>query len=182
MTVAWSILIRNIFTGLVCALLLTESVQAQSAPPGLSSDQPIDINADRLEIQQDKNLAIFSGNVVAEQGTIKLRAAQLKVWYRSPSVKSSANHLTSGSTIIRIVAIDQVFVSSATETARGDLGIYEVGKQLLTLTGTVILTRGENVLRGNKLVMNIATGQSQFSGGRVHGRFVPPKREKGAKK
>ena len=75
-----------------------------------------------------------------------------------------------------------MFVSSATETAQGDLGIYEVAKQRLTLTGAVILTRGENVLRGNKLVMNIATGQSQFSGGRVHGRFVPPKRKKEAKK
>ena len=182
MTAAFSIMIRSIFTGLVCVLLLTVSAQGQSVPRDPRSDPPIDINADKLEIQQDKNLAIFTGNVIAEQGLIKLRAEQLKVWYRPSSEKRTTNDVTAGRTIFRIDAIDQVFVSSATETAQGDLGIYEVAKQRLTLTGAVILTRGANVLRGNKLVMNIATGQSQFSGGRVHARFVSPKREKDAKK
>ena len=147
-----------------------------SGPGTLDSDQPIDISADNLEVQQDKNLAIFTGNVIAVQGRIKLRAEQLRVWYR-PSSEKPDGGARGGGTIIRIDAINKVFVSSATETAQGDLGIYEVADQRLTLTGTVILTRGGNVLRGKKLVMNMATGQSRISGGRVHGRFVPPKRK-----
>lgn len=181
----------------VLLLMVTVMVAVSATAPGqaqtkgqtgagtarsVDADQPIDINADNLEIQQDKNLAIFTGNVIAVQGRIKLRAEQLRVWYRPSSEKSNSgdgNGSGGGdSTIIRIDAIDNVFVSSATETAQGDLGIYEVAEQRLTLTGTVILTRGENVLRGKKLVMNMATGQSRISGGRVHGRFVPPKRKR----
>ena len=105
MPAAFTFLIRNIFTGLVCALLLTVSAQGQSAPRDLSSDRPIDINADKLEIQQDKNLAIFTGNVIAEQGLIKLRAEQLKVWYRPSPQKWTTNDLTAGSTIIRLSLI-----------------------------------------------------------------------------
>ena len=160
-------------------IAITGMAQGQSQPVTSDADQPIDINADNLEVQQDKNLAVFSGNVIAVQGRIKLRAEQLKVWSRPAD--SAASGGGSG-TIIRIDAIDKVFVSSPAETAQGDIGIYEVADQRLTLTGTVVLTRGQNVLRGNKLVMNMATGQSQISGGRVHGRFVPPKRGgKGAK-
>ena len=80
MTAAFTIMIKTIFTGLVCALLLTVTVQGQSVPRDLRSDQPIDINADKLEIQQDKNLAIFTGNVIAEQGLIKLQAEQLSTY------------------------------------------------------------------------------------------------------
>ena len=179
MLTAFIVPIKNIFAVLICVLLFMVSAQGQSR--ALVSDQPIDINADQLEIQQDKNLAIFKGNVIAEQGHIKLRAEQLQVWYKQSSENSSQDDIMAGGTIIRIDAIDNVFVSSASETAKGDFGVYEIAKQRLTLTGTVILTRGENVLRGKKLVMNMTTGQSQLSGGRVHGRFVPPKRKKGTK-
>lgn len=157
---------------------LAQSQGPSGGPSGagtLDSDQPIDISADNLEVRQDKNLAIFTGNVIAVQGGIKLRAEQLRVWYRPSSAKANSGG-KGESTIIRIDAINKVFVSTETETAQGDLGIYDVADQLLTLTGTVILTRGESVLRGKKLVMNMATGQSRISGGRVHGRFVPPKR------
>ncbi|MDA1100950.1 MAG: hypothetical protein O2967_18425 [Proteobacteria bacterium] len=151
--------------------------QGQSRPGSLDSDQPIDIDADALEVRQDQNLAIFTGNVVAVQGRIQLRAEQLKVWYRPAADSGSAKTAGPGGTIIRIDAINRVFVTSETENAKGDLGIYEVKEQRLTLTGAVVLTRGADVLRGNKLVMNLATGQSKISGGRVHGRFVPPKRQ-----
>ena len=150
--------------------------QGQGRSGMVDSDQPIDINADDLEIRQDQNLAIFSGNVIAVQGRIELRAEQLKVWYRPASDSGSNKSAGAGGTIIRIDAIDKVLVSSPTEKAKGDMGVYDVMEQRLTLTGTVVLTRGQDVLRGKKLVMNLATGQSQISGGRVHGRFVPPKR------
>ena len=172
-------LIKNMCAALICVFLIIAPAQGQSR--ALLANQPIDINADQLEIQQDSNLAIFKGNVIAEQGHIKLRAEQLQVWYKQSSENSSQDDIMAGGTIIRIDAIDNVFVSSASETAKGDFGVYEIAKQRLTLTGNVILTRGENVLRGKKLVMNMATGQSQLSGGRVHGHFVPPKRKKGAK-
>ena len=43
---------------------------------------PIEIAADALEVQQEKQIAVFSGNVDAQQGNIKLRADRL--WVHLP--------------------------------------------------------------------------------------------------
>ncbi|MDP6344620.1 MAG: lipopolysaccharide transport periplasmic protein LptA [Alphaproteobacteria bacterium] len=171
-------LLRAILAGglLATTMPLPEAVAkiTNVAGPSDDTDQPIEIDADNLEVQQDKNLAIFSGNVDASQGRIKLRADQLRVWYR-PAGEGSAEL---DGTIVRIDAIGRVFISSTDETAQGDLGVYDVAEKRITLTGTVVLTRGENVIRGKQLLMNLATGHSEISGGRVRGRFVPPKPRK----
>ena len=120
----------------------------------------------------------------ATQGRIKLRADQIKVWYQPSGEKSAA--ADAAGTITRIDAIGNVFVSSPDETAQGDNGVYDVPKKIITLTGKVVLTRGENVIRGQRLVLNMETGRSevQGGGGRVRGLFVPSKDGKadGAKK
>lgn len=69
-------------------------------------------------------------------------------------------------------------MSSPDETAQGDSGVYDIAKKQIFLTGNVVLTRGENVIRGEKLTLNMATGRSEIQGGkqRVHGIFQPPKK------
>lgn len=168
-------------TALALALLglLVGPAEAASNRPTLqhNADLPIEINADSLEVQQDKQLAVFRGNVDAKQGEIRLRAQELKVWYRSGGDKAAAAADIGGS-IVRIDAVGQVFINSPQETARGDLGVYDVASREITLTGDVVLTRGENVIRGEKLVMDMDTGLSRMhggAGGRVRGLFTPPK-------
>lgn len=154
-------------------LLLSGPLQAQSSSPiKADTDQPIEINADSLEVQQDNNLAIFTGNVDAIQGRIRLRADRLTVWYRPGGDGGSDVQ----GTINKIEANGRVFISSPDETAQGDNGVYDVGAAEVVLTGDVVLTRGENVVRGKRLVMNLETGRSEMKsdGGRVQGRFVPP--------
>ena len=160
------------------------SASAQNRPAlQHNADLPIEINADNLEVQQDKQLAVFRGNVDAKQGDIRLRAQEVKVWYRSGGgQKGKASTAADvGGAIVRIDAVGQVFVSSPEETARGDVGVYDVAEREITLTGDVVLTRGENVIRGQKLVMDMDTGLSRMQGGagggRVRGLFTPPKKE-----
>lgn len=167
----------------LAAVLAAPTAVAQTQPrPALkhNADQPIQIDADRLDVEQNSQLATFSGNVDARQGDIRLRASQLKVWYRSGGAPKGAAADVGGS-IVRIDALGQVLVTSPQETARGDVGIYDVASREITLTGEVVLTRGENVIRGQKLVMDMDTGVSRMQGGagggRVRGLFTPPKKE-----
>jgi len=169
--------------GLALLLAVPDIASAQSVVPRGDADKPIEIDADNLEVQQANNLAIFTGNVEATQGQIKLRADQIKVWYQ-PDGKSNGSADATGA-ITRIDAIGNVFVSSLEETAQGDNGVYDVPAKTITLTGQVVLTRGENVIRGQQLVLNMETGRSQVQGGggRVRGLFVPSRDEaEGAKK
>ena len=149
----------------------------QNAP---GEDEPIEINADRLEVQQDRQVAIFRGNVEATQGAIRLRADELKVYYRAADrAQKQADPPAPGGSISRIDATGHVFVSSPEEAAQGAAGTYDVLRKEIVLTGEVVLTRGANVIRGDRLVLNLLTGHSRVeanaAGGRVRGLFQPPK-------
>lgn len=159
----------------LAGLLLSAAPPAQAQDH--DADQPIAINADSLEVLQKDRRAVFRGNVDAQQGRILLKADELEVHY---SGKDGGGQVAGS--ITRIDARGSVFVSSPTETAQGDVGVYDVGAKEITLTGKVVLTRGDNVVRGQRLVLNLATGKSRIEGGRgrVRGYFVPSR--KGASK
>ena len=174
-----------------------EAVDAEAAPQGdveqkntgglfggetsfVSDDEPIDIAADELVLDQEKKLATFTGNVDAVQGTLNLKSEELVIYYtQSADESQDAAGDGGGRTNIRkIDARGDVRLATLTETASGDWAIYDIEKGEITLGGKVTLTRGENILQGAKLIVDVETGNSRLlsskSGkGRVRGLFVP---------
>ncbi len=148
-----------------------------------NSHQPIDITADRLDVDQNSQLATFSGDVRAVQADVTLRTQTLKVYYERKAAKDpamSAKGTPSQSVIQRLEATGGVVIQAPGETARGQRGTYDVVNRVAHLSGDVVLTRGQNVIRGDRLTMDIGSGQSRMEGpqggkGRVHGVFVPQK-------
>lgn len=140
------------------------------------STLPIEITADTLDVAQADQTAIFSGNVVAIQGELRLGSDNLRVYYRGGEARTAAQ-----GAISRLDAIGAVAVSSPGETATGEWAVYDVDSRQITLGGKVVLTRGENVLRGDQLVIDLESGQSRIvgtqGGGRVKGLFVPAKKQ-----
>ncbi|MEM7021876.1 MAG: LptA/OstA family protein [Pseudomonadota bacterium] len=145
------------------------------------SDLPIEITADSLEVLQEEQIATFVGNVDAVQGDLVLTSDQLRVHYRA----SEEGEALGASSIRRIEATGNVFISSPEETAQGEFGVYDVDGALLTLEGSVVLTRDDNVVRGARLEVDLETGRSQMfaavpsvaggtEGQRVKAVFAPP--------
>mgnify|MGYP002039434320 CR=1 FL=1 len=164
---------------MVATLIATGALATSnaSAQPATTHDTnlPIEITADSLEVKQKEQLAVFRGNVDAIQGEIRLNASEIWVRYRPESEGEAQG------TISRINALGHVRFSTPSETAQGDSGVYDVDAQVITLTGSVVLTRGGNVIRGEKLVLDLATGQSKIeSTRRVRGLFVPKKSGSGS--
>jgi lipopolysaccharide export system protein LptA len=157
---------------LIAALSLSATLAVgQIVGPQVKRDEPIEIVANTLDVQQDRRTATFAGDVVAQQGVMMLKADKVQVAY---GAQGGAN------TFERLEATGKVFISTPMETAQGNAATYEVGPGIITLTGAVVLTRGENVLRGERLVLNLANGTSRMEGGaavgadgRVRGVFVP---------
>ena len=50
---------------------------------GDNSKKPIDIESDRLEVDDKRHMAIFIGNVSATQGDNNLKAPRLEVFYEN---------------------------------------------------------------------------------------------------
>ena len=170
--------------GLALALLGAGPAAAQQAPlAGHDRSTPIEIVADTLVMEQEREIATFSGNVEAVQGEMTLKADLLRVFYtqqRAEGAADTAPEAGAEGAIRRIEAEGNVLIASPRETAQGDAGTYDVEGARVTLDGSVVLTQNENVIRGASLDMNLATGVSTVRaapgaprGERVRAVFVP---------
>lgn len=171
-----------------CAAVLAASVTAGLAQdrsagvPGLklSGDQPIQIESDKLEVDEVKAMATFTGNVNVVQGPTQLKAGRMVVYYKPANKDGNAKGgpPTSGSTSIDRMEVDgKVYVKSGTQVGTGDAGTFDVDSNVLTLSGReVVLSDGPNVLVGCKLTVNMATSKSDIApcpGQRVKSMFRP---------
>ena len=148
---------------------------ATSALKGHNADAPIDVAADRIEVQDRADRAIFSGNVRVKQAELTLDTQRLTLSYSSGG----------GVEIKRLDASGGVVVRSPSETARGNFGIYDLDRKLITLIGAVQLNRGGSQINGQRLTIDLNSGRAVVdgggrgigqSGGRVTGHFTVPKR------
>jgi len=154
-----------------------------------NSNAPVDVEADRIEVQDRSDRAVFSGNVKVRQGGLALDSARLTVAYANAKGGSSG-----GVNIQRLDASGGVVVRNADQTARGSVAIYDVNRRLITMVGGVSLQQGPNTINGGRLVMDLASGRSVIdgsaiggkasgvtgtTGGRVTGRFTVPERKAG---
>lgn len=146
------------------------------------SSKPVEITADSLEVLQESRKAIFTGNVEAKQGEIDIRSERMIVYYSESGGKENDNKKQQAGKVSKVEIDRNVFISTPKETAEGNKGMYDVGAGLITLEGNVALTSGKNIVKGDKLVYNLKTGQSKIvsgsgssnkKSGRVRGVFVP---------
>ena len=143
----------------VGGLLLVAHGQAQSLQQHDTS-LPIEITADSLEVVQDRKIATFAGNVDAVQGDLVLSADQLRVHYGDDG--AAAPGPAGMGSIRRIEAEGNVFLSSPRETAQGETGVYDVAATQLTMEGAVVLTQDDNVIRGQRLEIDLVSGRSRM--------------------
>jgi lipopolysaccharide export system protein LptA len=178
-----------------------------------SSSDPIDIESDVLVVHDKEKYATFSGNVKAVQGTTTLRAKELNVHYvggeglasggkkeggeESPPAKVADAKVAEAkgaegakspeAQISKIEAKGEVVITSdKDQTTTSDWALYDVPAQLVTVGGNVVLTQGQNVLKGDRLVIDLKTGESRFensgneaAGGRIRALFMPKDAAKG---
>lgn len=136
-------------------------------------EAPIEVTSDALEVHQNENLAIFSGDVIAGQDTMRLNSDVLEVTYDEESESDSET-----GAIKFMVAIGNVFISNGAETAQGKRAEYDVEAGKINMTGSVVLTQGGNVITGETLVIDVNTGRGRVEGGRVKSIFTPKSAEK----
>ncbi len=169
-------LILTLMLGVTGTALYAQSNQPNSALKGHNSDAPIDVTADRIEVQDRADRAIFAGNVHVRQDDLTLDTQRLTVAYTS----------SGGVQIQRLDASGGVVVKSPSETARGDFGIYDLDRKLITLVGGVQLNRQDSQVVGSRLVIDLNSGRAVIdgggpgigqSGGRVTGHFTVPKKK-----
>lgn len=165
---------------------------------GGDSKEPIKIDADKLDVLDKDNKAIFSGNVVAVQGETTVRCSTMTVFYEgrgqngagkrttpAPAPAAGAAPSSNDGAIKRIECAGPVTVVSKTQAATSDNAVFDRANNKVIMTGNVALNDGPNITRGERLVYDTQTGIANVDtkpGGRVQGFFVPNSAEAGKEK
>jgi len=186
---------------LALATIAAGEAGAQSAVNGVPNamqgfsqnrDQPIQIDAASLEMRDKKKEATFSGNVKVVQGDTTMTSKTLVVFYdstqapaaapapanskvaaKSAPIQSTTPGPGGSSSIKRLEAHGNVVVTQKDQVVTGETAVFETKTNLITMLGGVVLTQGKNVLRGDRLMVDMTTGVSKVESGsgRVQGLF-----------
>jgi lipopolysaccharide export system protein LptA len=175
----------------VCVVALVAALDAQQSKSAAQSSRatsggvlgigaskaPIAIDADKLQIFDKEQRAVYSGNVVVVQGETTMKAAHMTVYYEranqdaQPAEPGSSG--PGGAALKRVEAKGDVVITSKDQVARGDNGVLDRENDRMILTGNVSLSQGENITKGEKLFYNLSTGVATVDGGRVRSLLVP---------
>jgi lipopolysaccharide export system protein LptA len=153
------------------SILTAGAVAAALAHAQLSQNKgPIDASADVVTVRDSEHLAIYKGRVEVLQDQDRLRTDLLNIYYKQapkPAGASSApaSNAPGANEIDHMEAIGNVYLVAPTYVAKGDKAVYTASDDTIVVTGDVVLTRGEDVGRGSRLVINVATGNSTLEGG-----------------
>jgi lipopolysaccharide export system protein LptA len=175
----------------LCAAPAAAEQKSQGPPNALQGfsqnrDQPVKIQAASLEVRDKEKIATFSGDVQVFQGDTELRCKSLNVFYDDEAAPKGAKTADAGPTdqrqIRRIEAKGGVTVNQKDQTASGDAATFNMRENTVTLVGNVVVTRGQDVLRGHRLVVDLTTGITKMDQGRVEGLFQSSSRNSLEKK
>lgn len=135
---------------------LASPAAAQTSGFGNAQDvsAPVEVTAQNLQVDQKTGLAVFSGDVLIGQGAMRLSADKVTVTYAEGDSRR----------ISMLRAEGNVTLVSGTDAAEAATADYDVKAGNVVLRGDVLLTQGQNVLAGETVTVDLATGQASASG------------------
>jgi lipopolysaccharide export system protein LptA len=156
---------------------------------GGNSKDPIRIDANKLEVFDKEQKAVYSGDVVAVRGTTTTRATSMTIFYDNSKsqAKPAANSAApQDGALKRIEFKGPVSVVNGTQTATANEMVYDALAKKVTLKGNAIVADGANIQRGELMTYDteasLATITNPVPGGRVQGVFTPGSQDEGASK
>jgi len=163
---------------------------------GQDKDQPVQIEAASLEVRDKSKMATFSGDVQVVQGDTTMKCQKLVVFYgqevgiaqagaqppdakppdaKPPDAKPAPTPAgpKGAQNIRRIEARGGVTVITKDQNATGDLGVYDLIAKTITLTGNVVVSQGQNVIHGERVVVDTVTGNARVESNNQGGGATP---------
>lgn len=112
------------------------------------ADLPINVKANSLQVNYDRNVAEYKGNVRAVQGDLKINSDNMTVFYKGKSGDSISDKAALDS-----IAFDRnVKIRQGEDVATGDNAIYREKDKKIFLTGNVTLMHGKNIMKGKTVI------------------------------
>jgi len=175
---------------LACAAAVAAQPAGQAQQPSgamqgvsMNRDQPVKITSNSLEVRDKIRQATFLGDVKLVQGDTTVTCKALVVFYEdAPAANTKKGGAPDAQAqkgasqqIKRAEAKGDVMVIQKDQTASGENGVFDIKSNTVTLTGSVVVTQGTSVMRGERMVVDLTTGITKvdaIKGGRGQIEFM----------
>ncbi len=115
--------------------------------------EPVEVESDSLNVNQENGTAEFVGNVVIIQGAMRLAAPRVLVVYDED-----------GERITRMEASGGVTLVSGQDAAEAQTASYSIDSGKVVMTGDVLVTQGQSTLASQSLTVDLGAGTAQMDG------------------
>lgn len=139
---------------LICSLLCALPVLAQDLKAGTQASDTVDIEADRLDVSTTDGTAVFRGNVKAVRADIVVRGDILSLAYDQKTRK-----------VATLTAEGGVSLQWKGREASCEKVVYDLTREVMTLTGGVVITQGQERLSGQKVTLDLKNDTQVVEGG-----------------
>lgn len=157
------ILIASLLFAVSLGTALAQSANIALGTRGFDATLPVEVTADRFSVDQSSGQAVFDGNVLIVQGEVRLSAGTVTIEYSDEGA---------GNSISRLLASGGVTFVTSADAAEARDAVYAVSQGTVTLSGDVLLTQGRNAIAGDRLIVNLDSGNGRMEG-RVRTVFTP---------
>lgn len=153
------------FSIVVLAVLLFLLPASSGAEEGREKDvfgsfsgregKPTHITADHLEAYRAKEMAVFSGNVVAKQDDWVLHSDTLTFYFEKPESSGGGGpgNREGGTEVSRIEARGNVRITQGERIVTGEKAVFHRREQKTIVTGNPVLREGENIIEGDRVIV-----------------------------
>ncbi len=138
-----------------------------------ASEAPIHIESNRMTSTEKSNSVVFTGDVDAKQGDVRIRSDEMTVYYTTAdSLTKPANKKksTAPSEKKATQQVEKLISTGNVEVTRGEwLGtakkmIYLSKERQVILTDNAKAWQGQNVVSGDKIIYYLDEGRSEVIG------------------
>ena len=151
----------------ICLYLVSDLAVAATAPEQTKRNDPIHVIADRLEVDNVKQIANFIGAVKAVQGDVTIVCDKMEVYYErnQPQVndqkrEATDNLMDDGGRVHSVVAQGQVKITQADRVAVGRKATYWAASRTILLEGQATAWKGHNQVSGEQITLYLDENQS----------------------
>lgn len=162
---------RLLFLLIMLTSLCSSSVWSASRDSKeVSPDGPIDITAERLDVDEQGGSAVFTGQVVVKQGDMTVYAEKLIVYRDRKSEQVERIEASGG---VRVVQQDRVGTAQQ--------ATFYQQEEKLVLIGDAKVQQGQNLVSGEEIILFLKENRSLVKSGedgRVRAVFFPEREQK----
>ena len=162
---------KTITTCCIFGLFLLLPLSVFAAPEALPKDRgPVEVTADHLEVDDQKQLLVFSGNAVATQDDVTIHGNRLTVKYTGEKREIS-----------QVIAEGAVRIMQGERVATGEKAVLYHLEERIVMTGSPKVSEGDSFVQGQEITLYLNDRRSIVTGGaggRVNAVFTPKSEEK----